>query len=1257
MWFKNKKNILLLLMSLLTLISFSAPAAISLNSLKTEGMVNPEGIDVLKPRFSWQITATSEQNVIQKAYQILVATSPEKLNANVGDVWNSGKIRSENSVWIDFAGKTPESNEKFYWKVKVWTNKGESDWSETASWSMGLLQETDWKAQWIGLDKAMPWDVEDVNSRLSVRYVRKEFPLNKNIQRAMVHVSGLGIYEMFMNGKRVGDQVLAPAPTDFHKSVLYNSFDVTSLLRQGNNAVGIALGTGRYYNMRQTYKPWKVPTYGYPKVRMMLIIQYSDGSQESIATRDNWKLNADGPVRSNNEYNGEEYDARKELTGWTEPGYDDKSWDFAQRVRFPEGQVKAQMMPGMRIVKELKPVSVKVQGGKYILDMGQNMVGWLRIKVKGNRGDSVVMRFAETLQPSGEIYTENLRSARATDVYILKGDANGEEWAPAFVYHGFRFVEISGLRYMPSKDDFTGEVVSDWMEQTGSVTTSNDVLNQVLKNAWWGILGNYKGMPVDCPQRDERQPWLGDRTMGSYGESFFFDNNLMYQKWGMDIRDAQRHDGCIPDVAPNHLTYYSDNVTWPAALPFLCEMTYRQFGNIRPIKENYPAILKWMQHMERNYLTNEYIMTKDEYGDWCVPPEDLKMIHSQDPRRKTDGALIATAYYYKILTMMSRFAKLQGLKEDVKSFDMLAEKIKTAFNQKFFNKDSLFYGNNNATSNLLPLSFNMVPAQFRDTVAAQIAVYINPVNTISQIGTGDFGIKTGVIGTQWLMRGLSNMNRSDVAFALATSDKYPSWGYMAANGATTIWELWNGNTASPKMNSGNHVMLLGDLIIWSFENLAGMRSDEVKTGFKHIILKPDFDIPDLDYVDASYVTPYGKIISKWKKTLMKLEWDVTIPVNTTAEIHLPDGKIEKRGSGTYHFSVAIPQRNGVVQSQFIYEKASFLQCHSATIVETKQGDLLSAFFGGTREGHPDVCIYLSRKNKGSENWTAPEMVADGVLSTGERKACYNPVLFEDEDGTLHLFYKIGKNVADWKGFLKSSRDGGYSWSKAFPIPEGYLGPIKNKPVQLAGGKVIAPSSTEGNGWNVHFEIAENGGRKIHKVGPLEAEKALLTQDMIPGKFNQKEDIEGGDDSKATTIQAIQPSILKHPDGKLQILCRTRNGKIATAWSSDQGETWTPLSLTNIPNNNSGTDAVTLQDGRHVLIYNAIATPPGAKKGPRTPLNIAVSREGIHWDMVLTLEDSPVSQYSYPAIIQGKDGRIHAVYTWRRQRVKYMELKL
>jgi len=1249
-------NLKHLFLSAFLMIGCIANATITVASMRTEGMTNPLGIDAQKPRFSWKTEATAERNVMQKAYQILVASSAEKLSKNESDVWNSGKVSTDASIWIPFAGKPLQSNAAYFWKVKVWTNKGETAWSAPASWSMGILEEVQWKAQWIGLDKAMPWDSETFASRLSARYVRKEFPIGKQISRATVHICGLGLYELFINGQKVGDQVLAPAPTGYDKAVLYNTFDVTSLLRKGQNAVGITLGNGHFYNMRQTYKPWKVPTYGYPKVRMMLTLEYSDGTKEDIGTKDNWKLTADGPIRSNNEYNGEEYDARKELTGWNMPGYDDSNWQNAERVRFPADEVRAQMMPGMKVLQKMTPVSIKQLGNKYILDLGQNIAGWMRINVHGNAGDSVKLRFAETLQKDGEIYTENLRSARCTDVYILKGDKAGESWAPVFIYHGFRYVEVSGLKYVPSVTDFTAEVVSDEMEQLGTLTTSNDVLNQVLKNAWWGIRDNYKGMPVDCPQRDERQPWLGDRAMGCWGESFLFDNNLMYAKWGNDIRDAQRQDGCIPDVAPIYLTYYTDNVTWPATLPFLCDMTYTQFGNKKPIEDNYEAIKKWMAHMEKNYMSPTYLMTKDEYGDWCMPPENLKMIHSEDPKRITNGTLISTAYYYKILQLMTRFANVQGLKEDAKKFSALAEKVKTGFNKEFFHKDSLYYGNNTATSNLLPVAFGMVPKQYVDTVCKHILHTVVPANTKSQIGTAELNITCGVVGIQWLMRELSRMGRADVAFALASNNKYPSWGYMAANGATTIWELWNGNTASPKMNSGNHVMLLGDLLTWSYENMAGIKSDYTQTAFKHIILKPDFSIPDLEHVDASYITPYGKVVSKWKKSLMHLDWEVSIPVNSTAEVHLPNGKTEQIGSGSYHFSVAIPQKKGIVTNEFLYEKADFPQAHSATIVETTAGDLVSAFFGGTREGAPDVCIYTCRKDKGSNTWTAPALAADGVLSPTLRKACYNPVLYQMPNGPLCLFYKIGKKVSDWVGYLKTSNDGGRTWSKASQLPAGYLGPIKNKIVDV-DGKAIAPSSTEEGGWKVHFEIAEDGGRKTHMVGPLKAGEAVLSERQAPQTGNAENDIEGGENSKATTVQAIQPSILTYPDGKLQILCRTRNGKIATAWSRDKGETWSDLVLTSLPNNNSGTDAVSLQDGRQMLIYNAVATPPGAKKGIRTPLNIAVSRDGINWKMILTLEDSPISQYSYPSIIQGKEGRIHVVYTWRRQRIKYMELKL
>lgn len=1272
-------------------------AAVTVTGLRTEQMTNPMGLDTATPRLSWQLES-SRKNVMQTAYQILVASSPELLAQDKGDLWDSGKVQSDASQWITYQGMPLKSNRRAYWKVRSYTTEGETGWSAPAHWSVGLLKEAHWQGRWIGMDKAAPWDSETQWSRLSSRYLRKEFPLKKQVKQATVHIAGMGMYELFINGQRVGDQVLAPAPTDYRKTIIYNTFDVTPLL-SSENAIGVTLGNGRFYTMRQHFKPYKIPNFGYPKLRLNLIVEYTDGTKETIASDTNWKLTADGPIRSNNEYDGEEYDARKELNGWTKHGYDDKAWTNAERVSIPSGTLRGAMAPNMKVLQTIAPLTINKVGDKYILDMGQNMVGWIRMKVRGAAGDSIRLRFAELLQPNGELYVRNLRDARVTDTYICNGKENGAEWAPRFVYHGFRYVEVVGYKN-PELSDFIGEVVSDEMEVLGSFSCSNDILNRVYKNAYWGILGNYKGMPIDCPQRNERQPWLGDRSMGAWGESYIFENGPLYAKWANDICEAQREDGCIPDVAPAFWNYYTDDMTWPFALPSSCDMIYTQFGNKLPIEKSYPNIKRWLKHMLGEYMTEDYIITKDKYGDWCVPPESLELIHSKDPTRRTDGSLIATAYALKVMQTMHRFAEVLGLEADKQEWEDLEHRMKDAFNAKFLTvkrgtslqpghvlyPDSIFYGNNTVTANILPLAFGLVPKEYRDEVVK------NAVASIMVTNKGH--ISSGVIGVQWLLRELSRKGYADVAYLLATNKSYPSWGYMAERGATTIWELWNGDTANPEMNSGNHVMLLGDLIPWCYENLGGIRSDRSsgKIGFKHIIMKPNFDIQDISYADVSYRSPYGKITSNWKKTLQHLEWDITIPANTTAEVHLPNGKIERIGSGSYHYNVEISTSHpAIVEDQFLYEKASFPECHGATIVELKNGDLVASFFGGTKERNPDCCIWVCRKPKGATEWSAPYLAADGVFSLNDpqaplagitaestpagagpvastfvgdpaqarRKACWNPVLFQVPGGDLLLFYKIGLKVADWSGWLVRSKDGGKTWSKREPLPKGFLGPIKNKP-EYVDGRIICPSSTEGSeGWRVHFEISDDKGKTWKMVGPVEAEMNVPTALRKAGVANA-DDQEGGEAIKGEglkPIYAIQPSILRHKDGRLQVLCRTRNAQLATSWSSDNGNTWSKVTLADFPNNNSGTDAVTLKDGRHVLIYNDFSTLPGTPKGPRTPLCIAISEDGVNWKNVLTLEDSPISQYSYPSIIQGKDGKLHAIYTWRRQRIAYKEIDL
>lgn len=873
------KKFFLHLTLIITLFTLSAQAQtkISVTNLQCEMLNNPEGIDVLKPRLSWQIKS-DVNDVKQTAYQILVASTLENLNANKADLWDSGKVESDESVNIIYNGKKLGDRQNAFWKVTVFTNKGEAKSPENAHFSIGILTYADWKStRWIGYEKLSKDDSVSQYSRLSARYLRKEINLKKQVKSAKVYIMGMGLYELYINGNKIGDQVLAPVPTDYTKNVKYNVFDVTSQLKEGKNMLGTILGNGRFFAMRQDYKPYKIKSFGFPKMALQLFVEYTDGTKDIIRTDDTWKLTTDGPILSNNEYDGEEYDARKEMKGWATTNFDDKNWVNARYVQEPGGFYEAQMMPNMKIMGEVKPISIKATAkGTYILDMGQNMVGWLQLKVKGKSGDQITMKFAESLQADGSLYIANLRDAKTTDVYTLKGE--GEEiWEPRFIFHGFRFVEIYGFPTKPTLDNFVGKVVYDDIKTTGTFESSDATMNQIFKNAWWGISGNYKGMPIDCPQRNERQPWLGDRTTGAYGESFLFDNQTLYAKWLDDIKYSQTQDGGLPDVAPAFWRYYGDNVTWPGTYITVGDMLYQQFGDAEVIKKQYPSMKKWMVYMEENYLQND-LMNKDKYGDWCVPPESLELIRSKDLARLTDGQLLSSAFYYQLLTIMKKFAIIANTDTDIAHYDDLTTRIKKAFNAKFLNTEKNYYANNTVTANVLPLAFGMVPENLIDKV------FKNMVHEVEVTKQGH--ISTGVIGTQFLMRTLTNFGRGDLAYKLASNKTYPSWGFMVENGATTIWELWNGNTADPSMNSQNHVMLLGDLLIWYYENMAGIKSNPETPGFKQIIMKPDFNA-GLTFVNASYESIYGLIKSDWKKTKNTLEWKITIPANSSAVVYLP----------------------------------------------------------------------------------------------------------------------------------------------------------------------------------------------------------------------------------------------------------------------------------------------------------------------------------------------------------------------------------
>ncbi len=851
---------------------------ISVKRITCQETENPLGLHEMSPRLAWKLTS-NEECQFQTAYRILVSSSKKNLNNNIGDIWDTKKVSSSASIQIPYQGTKMISQHKYYWKVMAWDkNDLASSWSKAGFWSMGLLNQTDWKAKWIGLDKAMENDKPNIEKRhLSARYLRKEFINDNKIKRATAYICGQGFFEVYINGSKIGDQVLAPALSTYNKRSYYLTLDVTENVKKGNNAIGVILGSGRFFAPRKK-EPTLTKDYGFPKVIAQVELEFENGAKKTIISDTDWKVTANGPIISNNEYDGEKYDATKEINGWDEFGYNDSDWMVAKQVDPASLFLDSYIGQPIKVTETIEPKSVKeIAPGKFIFDMGQNIAGWCRLKVKGPKNTEVKLRFAEILKNDGTLYTANLRSAAATDTYILKGSGT-EVYEPRFTYHGFRFVEVSGFPGTPDLKSIEGRVVNDDLSNVGSFETSNTLINQIYKNTRWGLRGNYKSIPMDCPQRDERQGWLGDRVETVKGETFMFNTERFYLKWLQDIEDSQRENGNIVDVCPDFWTMNSKTVTFPVAFMNIANILHTQYGNPKAITKHYNAFKKWMVYMNSN-LVKDGIVERHVYGDWCMPPEKLNLIHTQDPTRKTNGQALNTAYYYYVLTVMQKFATLTKNENDRIEFATLAEKIKAAYNSRFYKQEQTGYDNNTVTINLLSLAFGLVPEGEEQKLFNKVCDKIEK----------DFSnhICTGQIGAKWIMRTLTKYGRPDLAFSITTKTDYPSWGYMIENGATTIWELWNGNTADPAMNSGNHVMLVGDLMIWLHENVSGLKTSTESVGYKEFLVNPLYNL-GLDFVNVSLSTPYGTIKNNWKIEDNNLLLDVTVPVNTTATIALPN---------------------------------------------------------------------------------------------------------------------------------------------------------------------------------------------------------------------------------------------------------------------------------------------------------------------------------------------------------------------------------
>ena len=902
------KHIAFILLAFLALTSCTNDTLnVSITNANVEQQVRPMPLATATPRFSWNFEAADANDVVQQDYRIIVASTAENAKNNIGDLWDSGVTQSSQMLYVPYAGKTLQSRDKAFWKVIATVSNGDAKAkveSEVKSFEISLLNQDDWQAKWIGHE--FDDDVLVGKTRIAARYLRKEFSLKDGIKSARLYVSGMGVYSAYLNGTEVApDELLKPTLSWYSKRVYFNTYDVTGQLQNGDNAIGIILEGGRYTAIRHNAENpnWDgtqhVFAFGTPRLLLQLEVTYNDGQKETIVSDDSWKITNHGPIRTANEWDGETYDENFELGDWNKAKYDDSEWLQAELVEAPEGELSAQPNPNITVMEKLKPVGMFQKGDNWYLDMGQNMVGLIDMRVRGQQpGDVITLRFAELLKDDSTLYTANLRSSENIDHYIcgvqtLRATSLPISWHPMFVYHGFRYVEISGLRETPTKEDFEGWVIYDEMPVTGSFETSNEIINAVYKNAYWGIRGNYRSMPTDCPQRDERMGWTGDRTTGNFGESYIFNNHQLYAKWLTDGDDSQWENGALANVIPPYWRGYTDNMTWPGAMVTVTDMLYTRFGDVEPIRQHYDAWKKWIVHMKDDYM-RAGLMPRDTYGDWCMPPESLEMIHSNDPNRITESTVISTPFYCYLCGKMAKFAELLGYTEDVDFFNQEITTSTIAFNDKYFNRVTGVYANNTVTANILPLWFGMVPKGLEDKVMESIIH-----KTMNECGGH---VSTGVIGIQQLMRCLTEYGHSDLALKIASNDTYPSWGYMVRSGATTIWELWNGNTADPAMNSGNHVMLLGDLILWEYEYLGGIRAKE--PGYSKIQLKP-YPIEGLDFVNCAYNSVSGHIESNWKRNGNHFEWDFTIPANTTAEVCIPTAngyEVKTYGSGTYHLS-------------------------------------------------------------------------------------------------------------------------------------------------------------------------------------------------------------------------------------------------------------------------------------------------------------------------------------------------------------------
>jgi alpha-L-rhamnosidase len=850
--------------------------------LRCEYRVDPLGIDERAPRLSW-VLESDGQSQTQSAYRILVAGNEEALEAEENLLWDSGKVESGRTVGVEYGGEALGSGSRCVWKVCVWDGAGNpSPYAGPAVFETGLLERSDWEGAWIsaGEDPDQDFDpptgeqYDDLANGLAPSpYLRKVFSLDRPVRRARLYATARGVYELSINGQRVGEDVLAPGWTDYDQRVQYQTYDVTQLLAEGPNVLGAVLGDGWFAGFVGFDPKHRGALYGpRPQLLAQLDVEYEDGTAEGITTDGSWRRST-GPILFSDLLMGESYDARKEMPGWAEPGFGDSDWYGVEVEEIGDSNLVAQPDEGIRVTEEVEAKTVtEPRDGVYVFDMGRNMVGWVRLTVEGEAGTEITLRHAEAMNPDGTIYTTNLRSARATDRYILGGGSE-EVYEPRFTFHGFRYVEVTGYPGEPPLGVVTGRVVHSATPPSGSFGCSSPMVNELQENIVWGQRGNFLSVPTDCPQRDERLGWMGDAQVFVRTASFNMDVAAFFEKWMTDVEDAQSHEGAFPDVAPLLKGSGLIDLRWGApawgdAGVIVSWTIYRTYGDTRIIERHYDAMTRWMEYLRG---ANPDLIRKNRmgnnYGDWLSPKGDHTPKH-----------LLATAYWAYDTKLMAEMAEALGREDDAREYRNLNENIKAAFNGAYVSSEGRIEGDTQ-TCYLLALHMDLLPEELRSAAADHL------VRTIER---EDWHLSTGFVGVGYLCPVLTETGYTDVAYRLLENETYPSWGYTVKNGATTIWERWDGWTEengfqSPNMNSFNHYSL-GSVGEWLYRYAAGI--DLGTPGYGRIVIHPRPG-GSLTHARAEYDSVRGLVSSSWKIEDDRFVLEVLIPPNTTATVHVP----------------------------------------------------------------------------------------------------------------------------------------------------------------------------------------------------------------------------------------------------------------------------------------------------------------------------------------------------------------------------------